>query len=403
MSELRQAGTTKFFVSLESLRGLAALVVVVYHAVWSNPITELHFFQNGALMVDFFFVLSGFVIFHSYGRRLTNSPQIIRFLWLRVGRLYPLHLAFLLVFLAFEVAKFIAEKHLGIVADKPAFTVNNGFSFATNLLLIHSLGLHHSLTYNYPSWSISTEFYAYVLFAAVRSLCREDRKFVIVAVLVVAVSAATLLIAKIPFLSSAGVDWGFFRCCGGFFIGVLTYYAYCSIRTLRWYSNANMGWNTWLSPLALSATIAFLALVNPEGRWTYLFPLFSAFCILTVVLWPNLLVGNLLSATPLRWLGQVSYSLYMVHAAVVWSMTQVLTVVFKFPKTVVVDGHGVGTPLGIGFIVLVGYIAVVFALSNATYHRIEDPFRKRSRELAARWFTTGMGTLGSANAAIKES
>jgi len=61
-----------FFVPLESLRGVAALIVVVYHAVWLNPVTNSRFFMNGALMVDFFFVLSGFVIFHSYGDRLSS-------------------------------------------------------------------------------------------------------------------------------------------------------------------------------------------------------------------------------------------------------------------------------------------------------------------------------------------
>src|SRR6202142_2994764 len=113
-----------FFVPLESLRGVAALIVVVYHAVWLNPVTNSRFFLNGALMVDFFFVLSGFVIFHSYGSRLSSLRDFGRFLWLRLGRLYPLHFAFLLVFLAIEAAKYFAQVRFGIVAEKPAFTVN---------------------------------------------------------------------------------------------------------------------------------------------------------------------------------------------------------------------------------------------------------------------------------------
>src|SRR6266496_1761059 len=117
MSRNAPSEATKFFAPLESLRGLAALVVVIYHAVWSNPVTGLHFFQNGALMVDFFFVLSGFVIAHSYGGKLRSFTENVRFLFLRIGRLYPLHLAFLLVFLGIEVAKFVAEKKLGLVAD----------------------------------------------------------------------------------------------------------------------------------------------------------------------------------------------------------------------------------------------------------------------------------------------
>ena len=66
-------GGPRFFVSLESLRGIAALVVIFYHAEWYNPITPLRFVQNGPLMVDLFFVLSGFVIYHSYGSRLGSA------------------------------------------------------------------------------------------------------------------------------------------------------------------------------------------------------------------------------------------------------------------------------------------------------------------------------------------
>ena len=96
------APNVEFFVTLESLRGIAALIVVVYHAVWLNPVTQSRFFSNGALMVDFFFVLSGFVICHSYGDRLLNLRDFGRFLWLRLGRLYPLHFALLMVFVLIE-------------------------------------------------------------------------------------------------------------------------------------------------------------------------------------------------------------------------------------------------------------------------------------------------------------
>jgi peptidoglycan/LPS O-acetylase OafA/YrhL len=385
MSEIRRDDAPRFFVSLESLRGLAALVVVVFHAGWTNPVTALRFFQNGALMVDFFFVLSGFVIFHSYGRKLGAWRDIARFLWLRVGRLYPLHLAFLLVFLAFEVAKFVAEKQLGIVADKPAFTVNNGYSLLTNVLLIQSLGLHHSLTYNYPSWSISVEFYAYVLFAAVRWLWGEDRRFDVVSILIVVISTSTLLWVDVVPLTQAGFDWGFFRCCGGFFLGVLAYRSYSSVRSKR-AADGTGRWNSWLSVLALVATIVFLSSVDPRSRWTYLLPLLAALVILSIVLWPRSALQRLLSSGPLAWLGRVSYSLYMVHAAVVWMVTQVLTLVLKFPKIKLADGSDVATPPLVGVAVLAGYVVIVLVLSHFTYDNIEAPFRRRSRDMAERWF-----------------
>ena len=396
MSALPRAEAPKFFVPLESLRGLAALIVVVYHAVWTNPVTALNFFQNGALMVDFFFVLSGFVIFHSYGRKLGGWADIGRFLWLRVGRLYPLHLAFLLVFLGFEVLKLVAERHAGIVADKPAFTVNNGYALLTNLLLIHSLGLHHSLTFNYPSWSISTEFYAYVLFAAVRSLFSTIRHFIIAAVSIIASGTGVLLWLHIVPLVDAGFDYGFFRCCAGFFLGTLVYCLYarvCAKRETAGDSTQKWRRYSWLSVASLGLTVLVLAFINPTGWATYALPPLSALIILTIVLWPMPLLQSALSSRPLAWLGRVSYSLYMVHAAVVWVVTQFLTVIFKFPKIELADGHGVATPATVGFAVLVGYIIGVLVLSHFTYHWIEEPFRKRSRQAAERWFPSGAGAL----------
>src|SRR5579871_4480697 len=383
-------GTTRgFFYPLESLRGLAALTVVIYHAVWTNPITALRFFQNGALMVDFFFVLSGFVIFHSYGRWLNAFKDTEKFLWLRLGRLYPLHFTFLLVFLAIEVAKYVAQVRWGIVADKPAFTVNSGFAFFTNLLLIHSLGIHDSLTYNYPSWSISTEFYAYVLFALVRCAFTALRDFVIAAAAIVVICAVLLLRLHMVPIVEAGVNFGFLRCCMGFFLGALTYCAYSAAAAhVGMLSGKSLGRRLPMSGWVLLAAVVFLALLNPESVWTYLIAPVAALVILATALWPGAFTNALLCSRPLRWLGRVSYSLYMVHAALVWTITQVLIFVLKYPKITTSDGHGVLMPSGAGALTLAVYVLMVLGLSHFTYHWIEEPFRERSRALAARWFAS---------------
>ena len=135
--------------------------------------------------------------------------------------------------------------------------------------------------------------------------------------------------------------------------------------------------------------------MNPEGRRTYAVPLLSVFVILTIVLWPQPTLQRLLASGPLSWLGRVSYSLYMVHAAVAWVVTRVLMMAFKFPLIEVPGGASVATPPVVGLLVLAGYIGLTLVLSHFTYLRIEEPFRNRSRLAAGPWFPQVPAGLGS--------
>jgi peptidoglycan/LPS O-acetylase OafA/YrhL len=390
MSEKQSTEAPAFFAPLEALRGVAAFVVVLYHAEWTNWITSLNFVQNGALMVDFFFVLSGFVIFHSYGNKLRSGADVGRFLWLRLGRLYPLHFTFLLVFVGIELAKLVAQRDFGIVPDKAAFSTSNFYALLMNLLLVHSLGvLHHlSHTFNYPSWSVSTEFYTYVLFSGVRKAFREKRGFALAAIGLVASGAGVLLWRKIVPLTDAGYDYGFFRCVAGFFLGALIYLAYDALRG-RQDPAERLSRRPWLSIFALVGTVVYLCLIDPDGPLTYLLPLLSALVILTLVLCPQRALQRVLSSQPLAWLGRVSYSVYMAHAAVVWVVTQVLRVVLKFPKIETPDGVIIATPPLAGMLALAVYVCIVLVLADFTYRWIEVPFRHASRRLAGSWFPHG--------------
>ena len=73
---------------LESIRGLAALLVVLFHMpAWNMSLHEMRFIQDSYYMVDLFFVLSGFVMNLNYGDRLHNGRDLARFQFLRLGRL----------------------------------------------------------------------------------------------------------------------------------------------------------------------------------------------------------------------------------------------------------------------------------------------------------------------------
>src|SRR5215469_14862557 len=100
--------------ALTSLRGVAAVGVLLLHfrnqfGPTINPDRFTHFFVRSYLFVDFFFILSGFVIALSYGSMFSrgiNLRDYIAFLIKRLARIYPLHIVLLVGFVVSESAKY---------------------------------------------------------------------------------------------------------------------------------------------------------------------------------------------------------------------------------------------------------------------------------------------------------
>lgn len=93
------------FVALDSWRGVCACLVAFMHFDVYSHFHTLPFVWNSYLFVDFFFVLSGFVISASYRTRLMLGFGVCKFMLLRFGRVYPLHLFMLGCFVGFEVIR----------------------------------------------------------------------------------------------------------------------------------------------------------------------------------------------------------------------------------------------------------------------------------------------------------
>ena len=150
------------FNVLDSFRGLCAICVVLYHLNLPGSFSELNFFNSSSLFVSFFFVLSGFVLAHSY---INKDITFKFFFWGRVFRIFPLHLSMLILMLIFQCAKLIVEYN-GFHFSEGAFSGDNKISeIIPNVLLLQSwLPFFSSHSFNAPSWSISVEFYIYILF-----------------------------------------------------------------------------------------------------------------------------------------------------------------------------------------------------------------------------------------------
>jgi peptidoglycan/LPS O-acetylase OafA/YrhL len=139
------------FRVLDGWRGVAALLVALFHLNLNSDIYRLDFVRNAYLFVDFFFVLSGFVITYNYADRLGTSKELSSFVIRRFARLWPLHVVVLLAFLAVESAKFVLAAR-GVSFYMPPFTGSNSLdTIPLNLVFAQSFGLVQHLTWNSPS------------------------------------------------------------------------------------------------------------------------------------------------------------------------------------------------------------------------------------------------------------
>lgn len=303
------------FEVLDSFRGLCALFVVVYHLHVSDSIAEIAFFRGSSIFVEFFFVLSGFVLAHGYAFRenLSFGP----FLSARFFRLYPLHLFMLLVFVLLELGKWGALEFFGISFNNMAFTNDYALeSILPNLLLVHAwTPFTNPLSFNTPSWSISIEFYMYLLLYL--SLLMAGRVRMLVWGLLPAVMFYLMITGSELLLPAV------MRGLSGFFGGVICYLVY-----RRYLSRINVP--VWLASLVEVVLILMvIAVVQSELEYR---SVWATLVFFLAVLWFSLeggLLSTALKRDSLQFLGRLSYSMYMTHAAVIYLFTSLFLVLQK--------------------------------------------------------------------------
>jgi peptidoglycan/LPS O-acetylase OafA/YrhL len=363
-------------VPLDSIRGLAALCVVIHHFVISKPLSELlpnrawvdcAFFVNSWLFVDLFFVLSGIVISLSYVQSDFGSFGFREYVTRRLARIYPMHIVTLLAFLLFRLVR-LSLVGVGFMHTVPSeMPVNNAYSFFVNVLLLHALGFVDYLSWNAPSWSISAEFYTYLVFGLVVIFAQKMKDAGVIYVLSgVLISASLLIIVFVLHKDSMDFhyDFGVVRCVFSFFIGVLTVRVVAAVPAapspLR-----QTGWQFGAAIAAISA----VCIVGSFPAVGFVAPVIFAVLLGSLMAFPARMLPQILSIKPLVWLGKRSYSIYMVHAFV-------LVLIEYFAR-------GVGTPRFLAFdshlvsgaaasLLLMVLVAAVLVVANFTFEHIES-------------------------------
>lgn len=288
---------------LDSYRFIAALGIVAYHfeahfgVFLPHPTHWLDAFQT---LVDFFFVLSGFVLMHTYGARIRSLAAYGDFLRKRFARVYPLHAATLMLC----VLLYVVVKLAAIPVRDPS--IIDMSLFVPNLFLVQAWGITDHPGLDSPSWSISAEAFVYLLFPLFVLIATRLKPVLAlgVAILVAGLIESGRAAAGLPSGALATYDFGMLRAVPMFLAGIAVH-LFVTARPARPLS--------WLLPHGLFAAILVLMVVQA--------PLYAI-----DLLYP-LLVGliamaerggrpTVLQAKPMVRLGDTAFAIYMIHTFV---------------------------------------------------------------------------------------
>jgi peptidoglycan/LPS O-acetylase OafA/YrhL len=282
--------TKQVFLTLDGIRGVAALAVVLFHA---TPLFGLKVAPNGYLAVDLFFALSGFVIAHAYNDRLASGMSWREFLGVRLVRFYPLYILGLLVGVAVAI--------LTTLSGTPdSFTFPTILSLATlALFFVPAPNAGDMFPLNMPSWSL---FYEVLVNAAYALFFPWLSVRVLVGVAIVSLLGV-----------AAGVWWH-----GGNAAGPMSSHALIGVcRTLFSFSVGLLLYE-WRRPSGVSPfiTVGLVGLLLAVPVSASLRPFFDVVCV--ALLFPlAVALGAGAEPTKLQWmfryLGRISFPMYALH------------------------------------------------------------------------------------------
>lgn len=364
--------------TLDALRGLAALAVLVFHLdpLMENNGESIPGAALGQVGVNVFFVLSGFLIASSVltSERFDRRDFMVR----RAARILPLYYASLLLTVVF-------------IDSSPLVTIDGWADLAAHVFLVHGLVQDYSTSINGVLWSLSAEWLFYLFMAVVGPLLRAPRRaWVLVGAMVLVgvgwrLGSVTLAgFWRLPFWTSTFPGW-----LDVFAAGIALALI---VRSARWaaLARSRAAWAV-VGALGTAFTVVTLVVywhrlpVPPAMRYWLSDPMIVgwplAFAVATTTVMAALILADdalapLVRALRLPWLGLISYSLYVLHPLVISGLGRAWR---QTGRTSMTWGLGVAV------------IAVSIAVAAVSYQAIERPGQRwaRSRLTGRRATTRG--------------
>ena len=344
------------FEALDSLRGVCAVLVVMFHMPVASHWRDWGLVQHGYLFVDYFFVLSGFVIAHAYSQRLKTPVDAGRFMVRRLGRVWPLHALMLAAFIGLELVRLWAP-----FDGATPFTRDRSVeSIFTNLFLIQAFHIHPSLTWNGPAWTLSVEVGCYVVFAGL--LLATPRAWRWVGA-VLAVIGAVIVLTQAKRYMNTTYDFAFPRAAYGFFLGCLLQGVWTRIPRLK---------GTAATVLELATVVGVCIFIGfATGPTTVLVTLLFVFSV-WVFAGEEGALSRLLDSRPLVTLGRWSFAIYMVHMFVL-----VVTLIIARKLDWLPGGRRIdfGSPW-LNDLFAVGLFGLIVVLAVLAHRFVEQPAQR---------------------------
>ncbi|NVN52021.1 acyltransferase [Mycolicibacterium hippocampi] len=367
--------------ALSGLRIVAALWVVLFHfrpmlaeAAPSASTALAPVLNAGAQGVDLFFILSGFVLTWNYLDRMGDAwstRETLRFLWLRLARVWPVYL----VTMHLAAAWIVFTLYVGHVPPEPPVVDSlNATSWVRQVLLMQLWFQPYfdGSSWNGPAWSISAEWLAYLLFGGLALVVFRIASATRARGLICLAIAASL--PPVLLLLASGVfytPWSWLpRIVMQFIAGAL---ACAAVHKLRLSDRSRQA--AGVASVLLGAVIIgglYLLDAHPPGS---LYDAGGLVDVLFVPLVVTLAIGvgtlpALLSTGVMVYLGHISFSLYMlheiVHTAWIWTVMQ-------FEITL--------TPSWSAKLVVLSLILLATVGAALLYHSVEEPARKWMRRM----------------------
>lgn len=351
----------KHILSLTSTRFIAAFAVVLFHfhfhfrlemrediANYTQLLSKLY------LSVDFFFILSGFIMAHSYSTQVADGNfNFWDFMKRRFARIYPVHFVTLLAFCALGFLFYI----LGIKPNIPEKYALEAIPL--NIFLLQAYGFTKEGTFNTPSWSISAEWLAYLLFFPYCSLLLYLNKFnkflapLISAIFIIGFYLVVPLIVGDP-MPTLAHNFGILRILPEFFYGIAVYLLLC--RAIPSQKLCSALWVSSAIAILLSLHFGVEDIISIFLFGLIIYALAARSCYGQ---------NHILDKRIFVYGGEISYSMYMTHAII-------YTIVFNGADKIF--GKDISPELQ--SYIWIFAMVMVFPAAVVSFHLIEEPGRK---------------------------